>query len=203
MEIKNRRAFWEKQHQIKNRSTLSGCTYGETVRYLQLIPHINRDAKVLEVGVGLGYVTQELYVLTAGVWALDISNEALERVRPYIRSGYLVEQMVALPSDFFDVVICHNLIQHIPTELLREELSHLIRSIRPEVGVIAVEFVSGDDIQDSGDVVRDEFTAGSYLRSVEFMKGLVESLGGICELKSSDSCKIGQVTGVHVIHIRK
>ena len=202
-EIQHRKRFWEQQHLRNYKPTLSGCTYGDTIRFLQLSPYITQDARVLEVGVGLGYVTQELKMVTAGVWALDITEEALRKVSPYTRRGYLLENIVELPTDFFDVIICHNLIQHVKTDVLREELSHLIRSLKPETGVFAIEFVSGNVHEDTGAWGKDEYSAGNYLRSVRFMTSLVEELGGQSTLVVSNSCLIGEVTGCHLLHIRK
>ena len=79
-DVELRKVFWEKQHAIKNITALSGCTFDETVDFLQVRNLLKPDIKVLEVGVGIGSVTKGLYDCGCFVSALDISELALKRV---------------------------------------------------------------------------------------------------------------------------
>lgn len=52
--------FWEEQHKNNHQPALSGCKYIETLNWLKLNDIIKPNLNILEVGVGLGYVTKEL-----------------------------------------------------------------------------------------------------------------------------------------------
>jgi SAM-dependent methyltransferase len=200
LNIKERKAVWEVKHAEKDKAALSGCTYDETVDFLQVRDLVTPTAKVLEIGVGLGYVTKELSKLCV-VSALDISTLALSNVSEYCESIYLVDQISTLPVDYFDLIIVHNVIQHIPTPLLREELRYAIQSLKV-TGVLAIEFVSSIGVTDNGDIETVN-GIGSYSRTPSFMISLIGELGGVCTMVVNNKCDIGRITGCHVFHIRK
>lgn len=200
--IEERKAIWEKFHKDKNLAALSGCQLNETLDSLQvrdLIEKENGLANVLEVGVGLGYVTEGLNKI-AFVSALDISEEALRRVASYCIALYKVEEIEDLPIGVFHVILATNIAQHIPPELFRIELYYLIRSLRSD-GVLALEYVSSikaDEIGIPGGV-------GEYCRSPKLMESIVDACGGIMEEKSRAAISIAgsNITGAHFVHIRK
>lgn len=200
IDISDRKQFWEVQHVNKTLATLSGCKYDETIDFLQVRPYINEYTNVLEVGVGLGYVTEELNK-RCFVSALDISEEALKRVMSYCIALYSVDKIEELPEDCFHVILCHNLVQHIPTALLKIELFYLIRSLKAD-GVFAVEFISSDTAEDTGNV-SVVHGVGNLCRSPKFMRSLVEECGGTAEMVYDVPFKAGIITGVHIFHIRK
>ena len=197
------KTFWENTHKRETVSLLSGCKYDETIDFLQVSSLIKPRGYVLEVGVGLGHVTRGLYAAGATVCGLDISGLALNRVKQYCERVFTVEEIAELPTDYFDVVICHNVIQHIPTDLLIEELEHIIRSLKTN-GIFAMEFVSGDDVGDSWSP-EYVYSKGlpTFTRSPEFMVSLVTSVGGECFEVVNNECNIGKVKGCHVFHTRR
>jgi 2-polyprenyl-3-methyl-5-hydroxy-6-metoxy-1,4-benzoquinol methylase len=198
--LQNRKSVWEQKHNNKDKGALSGCVYAETVDFLQIRDLVQSEANVLEIGVGFGYVTEALSKLCT-VSALDISEVALRRVSGYCLSTYLVEKIETLPADSFDLIICHNVIQHVPTNLLKAEFKHVIASLK-STGVLAVEFISSKDVVDDGDV-QEVNGIGNYSRTSEFMKLLFSELGGNSVMVVDNKCNIGNITGCHVFHIRK
>jgi 2-polyprenyl-3-methyl-5-hydroxy-6-metoxy-1,4-benzoquinol methylase len=201
-DLSKRKEFWEKQHRTKNLRTLSGCSLDETLTFLQVRELVQPKVNFLEMGVGMGHISKALYD-HCFVSALDISQEALERVWPYCVATYNLDQIKELPTDYFDVIICHNLVQHIPTDLLIVEFIEIIRSLKPG-GVFAVGFVSTDNSEDTGkDLNYKGYDVGCYCRTPEWMKRMVKSMGANAELKYSAVCNIDIVKGTHVIHITK
>ena len=195
--------FWDVCHNKDVVVSLSGCGYDETIDFLKVRDRIVPGHNVLEVGVGLGYVTKGLYENKLSVSALDISDVALKRVKNYCESTYLVDDVEKLPSDYFDIIICNNVVQHVRTDLLIKELNNLIRSLKLG-GVFSVEFVSSIGLEDNGQAPSyDEIVGGGLCRTPKFLAGLIETAGGKCTLVFDKKVDIGIVKGHHVFHVRK
>jgi SAM-dependent methyltransferase len=195
--------FWEQQHEIDNVRTLSGCAFDDTVDFLSVRDLLVPDMHVLEIGCGLGYVTQGFSKI-ANISVLDISKTALDRVRPFCESVYHINDVEALPSDYFDLIICQNVVQHVPTEPLTVELKHAIRSLAP-TGTFAVEYVWANDIEDNGVEFDPAWaTAGSLCRSDEFMTNLIKRLGGTSKISRTNPVpKHRKIHGLTVLHVKK
>lgn len=195
--------FWEYQHGIDNERTLSGCAFDETVDFLNVRELLVPDMRVLEIGCGLGYVT-EGFSKVAKISVLDISESALDRVRPFCESVYQIADVESLPTDYFDLIICHNVVQHVPTEPLKKELEHAIRSLKP-TGTFAVEYVWANGIEDDGvDFDPSWATAGHLCRSDKFMQELIQELGGSSEISRTNAVpKHRKIHGLTVLHIQK
>ena len=195
--------FWEYQHGIDNKRTLSGCSFDDTVDFLNVRDLIVPSMRVLEIGCGLGYVTQG-FAQIANISVLDVSETALDRVRPVCESVYHIDNVESLPSEYFDLIICHNVVQHVPTEPLRKELEHAIRSLKP-TGTFAVEYVWADGIDDDGVEFDPAWaTAGHLCRSDKFMQGLIQELGGSSEISRTNPVpKHRKIHGLTVLHITK
>lgn len=199
-DIKN---FWEDKHKTEDVAALSGCLYDETIDFLDLRAYIKPEINVLEVGVGLGYVTKGLFDNNMKVTALDISDVSLERVNPYCENVYNTKDIYNLLSDYFDVIICNNVVQHVPTDILIEELKEIIRSLKTD-GVFAVEFVSSDGFEDNGvNPHIEEIKNGGLCRTPIFLEKLIEGVGGKCKLVFDKKVDINIVKGHHVFHVRK
>ena len=198
--IKN---FWEEAQKIKNKSILSGCQYIETIVFLKVDKLLQPQMHVLEIGVGMGYVTKGFYENGYIISGLDISETGLKNVEKYCEKTYKLNELKNLPSNYFDIVICHNVVQHVPTDTLCEELKYILRAMK-ESGVLAMEFVSSDDIDDKGiNPTQNEIESGSLFRTPECMKKIISNIGGECEMVVNNKCNIGMVTGCHVFHVKK
>jgi dTDP-4-dehydrorhamnose reductase len=197
------REFWNRQHNQDNVRTLSGCSFDATVDFLNVRKLIAPGMKVLEIGCGLGYVTKG-FAKIADISVLDISDSALDRVRSVCESVYHINDVESLPSEYFDLIICHNVVQHVPTAPLRKELEHAIRSLKPR-GTFALEYVWGDSIEDDGvDFDPAWATAGHLCRSDDFMTQLIQDLGGFCKISRTNPVpKHRKIKGLTVMHIRK
>lgn len=195
--------FWDNNHRTKNIENLSGCAYDETINFLKLKDSIIPGNRVLEIGVGLGYVTKGLCENGLIVSGLDISKIALEVVNDYCEKVFTVDKLEEMPSDYFDFIICHNVVQHITTDVLIKELSHCIRSLRMG-GIFAVEFVSTDTVDDTWN---DKYVYGGglpgFCRTPKYLEKLVKSVGGSCELVVDNKCNFGIVKGCHVFHVKR
>ena len=196
-------SFWDGCHDKNIVESLSGCQYDETINFLKILDCIKPGANVLEIGVGLGYVTKGLYENKTNVSCLEVSDVGAERVKNYCEKTYTIDDLEKLPTDYFDVIICNNVVQHVPTDLLIEELKHCICSLKIG-GIFAIEFVSNDVVEDMGispslDVVKN----GGCCRTPKYLEKLIEKIGGKCELVFTKSVDFGVVQGHHVFHVTK
>jgi len=196
--------FWNQRHSEDHLGSLSGCGYEETVEFLCVESMIKPGMRVLEIGVGMGYVTQGFKNAGAKVSALDISPVALDRVRDFCEHVFLVDNVDQLPSDYFDLVICHNVVQHVPTAALKLEFEHVLRSLR-EGRVFAVEYVWREGTEDDGVVPPDaSVQAGHICRSDRFMIDLAQAYGGHSEIARTNAVPgHRKIQGLTVLHITK
>jgi SAM-dependent methyltransferase len=195
--------FWNEQHNRDNKRALSGCGFDDTLDFLNIKDLVVPGMRVLEIGCGLGYVTAG-FAEIAKISVLDISDSALDRVRPICESVYHVDDVASLPTDYFDLIICHNVVQHVPTESLMVELKHAIRSLAP-TGTFAVEYVwSNDSVDDGVNFQPSWATAGQLCRSDKFMINLVNELGGTCKISRTNTVpKHKKIHGLTVLHVQK
>ena len=202
--IEETRNFWDTCHQADSIQHLSGATYDLTISFMQLGDLIRRGKTVLEVGVGMGYVTKGLLDANLLPSAIDISRTALKRVKQYCDEVYMVEELDRIPSDHFDIIICCNMVQHVHTELLKQELEHFMRALKDD-GVFAIQFVSNDKHPDTGTTATlASIQAGALCRSPDFMKEIFADLGGECNhVLNVSGLKKGLVNGNHVFHVTK
>ena len=193
--------FWNNAHLINSLESLSGCTYEETVNFLQIKSYLKHEIRVLEVGCGLGYVTEEMSKL-GKVSVLDISESALSRVKLFCESTYLASKSDTLPTNYFDLIICANVVQHVPTSELKRELVDIIKSLKDD-GVFAIQFVSIDNVDDVESSTVEDSTAGRLGRSPEFMHRLILDAGGIGTKIYSGRVKHRIINQNNVFHIVK
>ena len=195
--------FWNENHRAENVDVLSGVSYDTTVTFLKINPVLKDGATVLEVGVGLGYVTEGLFSRGMRVTAIDISEVGLERVKKFCESTYTINNISNIPSDYFDIIICNNVIQHIPTDLLIVELREIIRSLK-KGGMFAFNFVSSDISEDTGiNPTLCDVRAGRLCRNPDYLKRIISELGAKCEIVFSTEINISILRGHHVAHVTK
>jgi 2-polyprenyl-3-methyl-5-hydroxy-6-metoxy-1,4-benzoquinol methylase len=201
--VDNIKEFWDNCHKEGLLASLSGSKYDETIKALKLEEYMKPFSNVLEVGPGLGYVTKELYERGLNVSCLDISKLAFTKIEKYCEKIYTISDLEELPLDYFDVILCVNVIQHIPTDLLKEELRYCVRSLKVD-GVFALEFVSNTEEEDMGiNASMATITKGWCCRTPRYLDKLIKDIGGTCELVYDVKCDNGVVTGCHVFHVRK
>lgn len=191
--------FWEFKHTTKSVKSLTGAQYDSTIEFLLMEDYMKPGIKILEVGCGLGYVTEGCSKV-GDVSVVDISTVALDRVKDFCEATYLSDDTANLPSDYFDVIICNNVIQHVPDKELNRELNDFIRSLKPG-GLFALEFVSSD----KGDIAYSEKYAqsGFLCRSSQYMHDLISQFGGKSTEVLEKVVNVPPVTGCHVFHITK
>jgi len=205
------KTFWNNCHSKELKESICGfyengkyfTTFERTIEFLQLKPYIKPGLHVLEIGVGIGKTTKGFYDKGLIVSGLDVSDVALSKVKRYCENVYTTSELDKLPSDYFDIIICNRVVQHVPTDLLIEELKHCMRSLKND-GIFAIQFVSNDVKEDMGlNCSIHNIKAGTCCRTPEYLEKLISRFGGECELVFDAVSGTGVVKKNHVFHVRK
>lgn len=172
--------FWNKCHSEKIGMGLTGTRYDTTIEFLKLNNILKPNMKILEIGVGFGYTLNEFHKNGHEVSAVDVSNIALKCVEKFSKI-FTIDQLDDIPSNYYDLVMCNNVIQHIYTSLLIKEFEMVLRSLKDD-GIFAMHFVSSADIDGDAGLNCSSNGGESFFRTKEYMKNLIGKLGGECEL---------------------
>ncbi len=130
----------------------------QEVTWQNLFPHLPRISdkehapRVLDAGGGSGEMAQRLAVHGYRVWLLDYAPAMLEQARlaaqslePDVRARLKLENMTvedarrAFDPGFFDVVVCHTLIEYLPNPALT---LHSLADLLHDGGLMSVSFVN-------------------------------------------------------------
>jgi SAM-dependent methyltransferase len=106
-----------------------------------LLPHLNDDLDLLDVGAGPGTITADLARRVRSVTATEVDDATLDLTRAGVGAAENVEYAVAdvraldFPDGSFDVVHAHQVLQHVagPVQALRE-----MRRVARPGGYVAV-----------------------------------------------------------------
>jgi SAM-dependent methyltransferase len=106
-----------------------------------LLPHLNADVDLLDVGAGPGTITADLAGRVRSVTATEVDDATLDLTRSGVGAAENVRYAVAdvhaldFPDDSFDVVHAHQVLQHVadPVQALRE-----MRRVARPGGLVAV-----------------------------------------------------------------
>lgn len=106
-----------------------------------LLPFLNKDLHLLDIGSGAGTITCDFAGLVGRVTALEVSEEALavtrtEAERRGVHMSYCVGDIHALPfaDNTFDVVHVHQVLQHVSDRAAA--MKEMRRVVKPQ-GIVA------------------------------------------------------------------
>ncbi|HUW17755.1 MAG TPA: methyltransferase domain-containing protein [Sedimentisphaerales bacterium] len=169
---------WWDYCQSNNSWYLTGSKGPEVWERLNIADKIRYGQVVLNIGVGLGYCTQELVAIGCTVHALDISEVALDRVRKMIAGTWSPTQLAQLPDSFFDLAISNLVTQHMNDEDLFDQMGAVIRSLKPD-GIFAMQFAYSLSARyDLYKATSGTMKVGAVLRSLAKMNSFVEKAHG-------------------------
>jgi 2-polyprenyl-3-methyl-5-hydroxy-6-metoxy-1,4-benzoquinol methylase len=166
--------YWEKMHTSKSIRYLSGYSGRSIWHTLSINGFLKGVNTVLNIGVGLGMCTRDLALSGKKVYALDVSEEAIQSVKNVIVRGFTDPKL--LPSDFVDMSICHLVAQHMNDFDLIELISNTLRCIKPD-GILAIQFASPNGYQEYSETIKDQ-CEGTVRRTFEHIERVVNLSGG-------------------------
>lgn len=175
--------FWETAHQGNNELWLTGSYLHQVWEPMKILNRLTPEIKVLNIGVGLGRDTRELHDRKAIVDVLDISEAALERVKSITRNRFLSSNLSGLPINEYDIAVSHLVTQHMNDEDLIEQITYVIRSLKPD-GIFGMQFAFIDDTPEANEQLNKTYNnviniprenKGHMFRTLSKMKDIVES----------------------------
>ncbi|MHC4475127.1 MAG: methyltransferase domain-containing protein [Planctomycetota bacterium] len=169
---------WRDHCQTDNHWYLTGSKGSDVWDRLNIEDKVVPGQVVLNIGVGLGYCTEELARRKCVVHALDISETALDRVRHVAARTWLPGRLDELPADFFDLAISNLVTQHMNDDDLFEQMSAVLRGLKPD-GIFAMQFAYSLNGQyDSYKANPATMKAGGVYRSLTKMNLLATKARG-------------------------
>lgn len=104
------RTFWEQQHEKKDSNWLTGTGFDHLLKQYNITSDFLKQKKILEIGVGFGHCSREFQKHASEFYCADISQTALDRVRPFAAQTFLSPNLNQAPP--VDLAICHLVMVH-------------------------------------------------------------------------------------------
>jgi len=167
--------FWEGEHKLYDSTgkyhNLSGYGVGSYNDILKIHDLLAEARTVLEIGVGTAQAIKDMVAMGKSVAALDCCPAALARA--FKAGAGPISAPKDLPVDYFDLITCHLVSQHLPDSVLLPLLTSAIRSLMAS-GVLAIQCA---DVPGRERIGYQFVAAGNILRSEQEMTDLLKKAG--------------------------
>lgn len=135
---------------------------------LKLGVSLNADGRFLDFGCGVGRISRVLIEIFADGYGLDISRTMIEQATAFAakdtrRARYLRntrDDLSMFPSDQFDFVYSHIVLQHVPARCQPKFIEEFIRVLKPggiaafQIPTAIVETAAGRTVRNAKRLVR-------------------------------------------------
>lgn len=99
-----------------------------------IIKHIERGERILNIGIGSGYLEETALRKHIDVYSLDPSKRAIEGIQQRFNFGDKAKvgysQNIPFENSMFDVVVMSEVLEHLPDDTLSLTLSEVYRVLR-------------------------------------------------------------------------
>ena len=161
--------FWDKQHSHNNKYWLTGSNPVRVVN-MHDVKNVNFDT-FLDIGIGQGEMSKYMKYLGKTVYACDISDVALEKVKIYTSKMALTPDLSTLPPA--DLAICHLVFQHCNDEMITKIINNVNLT---KDGVFSFQFACirpGEVANKNVQTLLDKGT--HYLRDLDDIKNIIDT----------------------------
>lgn len=143
---------------------------------------------VLDYGCGRGHLLKHLLALDLECYAVDFSEESIEMLNEKFRGyqnwkqGTVISNLAILyPDNFFDVICCTEVLEHLSTVSLHAAFTELKRVLKPE-GIVIITTPFTENLEQSMaycPFCQSEFHKMQHFRSftIDDMESLLKSEG--------------------------
>lgn len=140
-------------HEVVRRQDFYDEAYAEDWRddapwrmIAEMVTRMYRPGRVLDVGCGVGHVVLGLRQAGIEAWGVDYSQAFLSlakpEVQPFLRQGDALE--LPFPPESFDLVLCMELLEHLPPSYVGRAISELVRVSKGRVFVTVPSYGPND-----------------------------------------------------------
>lgn len=144
-EFSTAKSFWEDCHSDSAQEDLSwyltGSEPDQELNNLLVSSYLNTPQKILLVGVGKGLTTQYLAKAGHSVDVLDISQNAINKVKNITQRQFTPETFGEMPQRHYDLALSHLVAQHMNDSDLELQMHYIFKGLKPG-GMFAVQFTS-------------------------------------------------------------
>ena len=163
--------FWNEKHSVKNEYWLTGSSGPDTLKLHNIDINVS-NLKVLDIGIGFGYLSRHFYNNHNKVFSCDISTIALDSVKE-IATTYQTKDLSRIEP--IDLAVCHLVFQHCNDD----EIERIIREINlAPNGIFSFQFAFLREGEPPNATVKRLQQIGTHhFRSLETIKGMVERCG--------------------------
>jgi 2-polyprenyl-3-methyl-5-hydroxy-6-metoxy-1,4-benzoquinol methylase len=140
------------------------------LRTLALLPESLDHLKAVDLGSGMGVLSKKLRDRGAAVDAVDIAKKALDALKEEIKIRPIADYVpkTKLEDETYDLVLCTDLIAHLPENAYRLLFSELARIIKPSGTLICstpLDYRSEDALQRFAALAESEFDLEHWIFS--------------------------------------
>lgn len=124
--------FWDLIIEKENAVSREDYITKDRIRFISsLIPNLN--IKLLDIGVGYGFLEKKLEKSKASIFGIDISPKSISRVKSLYKGFFVVASIKDIPfkNNFFDVVCIPEVLEHLFTvesDLAMKEVNRVLKS---------------------------------------------------------------------------
>jgi len=167
------KTFWEVQHSTSDRYWLTGSSLKEIMTLHEISEDDLTDTKVLEIGVGLGTLSRDIFKYTTDLICCDISEKALEGVNPNVSQKYLTTELSKIAP--VDLGICHLVFQHCTDKEIERIINDIVLT---DDGIFTFQFAFLRNGEKPNAKVQKLIELGSHhFRSIETIGKMVDKAG--------------------------
>lgn len=159
--------FWDKHHSVNSEYWLSNYNMDMILKSHDIDKNIN-GIEVLDIGIGTGIFSKELYNKHNYVISCDISDVALKKIKPFVNETiHTTELKNAKPVD---LAICNLVFQHCNDT----EIERIIQDVQlKKNGIFSFQFAFLRETPNEN-VLRLIKNGSHYFRSLDDIKNMIE-----------------------------
>ncbi len=116
----------------------------------------NSKKKIADIGCGEGFLLREI-IAGEKIVGIEISTTALKRAKKILKPRndiYLIQgdaQKLPIPSDYFDIILCSEMLEHVPdTRIVLNEFNRILN----KSGILVVSIPNEKQVQKLLDISR-------------------------------------------------
>lgn len=192
----NIKEHWRKAHSgqesynISSDFWLTGTALKDYINYFNVKDKYNTSNNILEIGVGKLTATKKISK-EKNLYVLDISEKAIENAKKYTNNGYTLDNIEKIPKNYFDLMFCFLVVQHIDDEMLNYHLKNLVPCLNKN-GIYCIQYVLERDKNENTSEIMSQIS-GEVRRSQKHMENLIKKYN--CKILEHKNFKQGSDHG--------
>lgn len=166
------KAFWDKNHSDNVLLWLTGSRVAQVFELHRLTELFNIN--FMDIGVGMGEMCRHQHSLGNQVYAVDISEIALQKIKDFSRAQIFINDLVKVEPNLIDLAVCHLVMQHCNDEMCKYIIDNVYNALKPN-GVFSIQFAGVDNVSRLDNEIGSDVQNG-FFRSPHKMMELTKDI---------------------------